>query len=322
MARLYTGEELIAVVRQRGGFNDTDSSGTSDSDILNVINEEALTTMYEVVQRCREEFYVTRERVALTTATKYRLPVRAMHNRIRDVLWVEADGTKHNLYPIPLEEQPCHTSTGDGTPLGYTFEGNHIQMLPVDGSFSGYLEIIYFLRPGELVLSTACRQITSYTPATGAIVLASNFPATWTTSLTYDIHSQYSGAELKAWNITASVASGDDMTFTAADLNGTTIGRLPVEVGDWVCVSETCALPGLPRELHPVLAQATVCRLLESTDPERFTISNAELQAMFQRQYTLFSKRDESENVTVSVWNSPHVMAGIRRTIYGKGMSY
>jgi hypothetical protein len=322
MARLYTGDELISVVRMRGGLNDTDSQGSSDTDILNVLNEEALTTLYEVVQRCREEFYLARERIPFTSATRYRIPARAMHNRVRDVLWVESDGTRHNLYPIPLEDQPCYSATGDNIPFGYTFEGNLIQILPLEGSFSGNLEVVYFLRPNELVMSTACRQVETVSLTTGAITLDSDMPTSWTTSLTYDFHSQYSGAELKAWGLTPSVAALDDMTFAAADINGTTVGRMPVEVGDYVCIAETCALPGLPRELHPVLAQAAMCRILESTDPERFQVSNTELQAMLQRQYTLFSKRDESENLTANVWNSPHVMAGVRRTVYGKGTGF
>jgi hypothetical protein len=321
MARKYTAEELIDIVRARAGMGDAETEGTTDTDILNVLNEEAQCTLYPVVQRAREEYFLTRERTSLvSTRALYRIPTRAMQMRMKAVIFVDTSGNRNHLLQIPVANQAEFASTDTSTtdPIGYSIEGNYIRLLPIDATgWSGTLEVLYFLRPGEIVLSTACRQITNV--SSGVVTIAAS-PTTWTTGDTYDVHSGSSGAELKAWDLTCSAinVATTEFTFTATDIDGSTTGRLPVAIGDWLCLSETAALPGLPRELHPVLAQAASCRFLESTDPERFQVANAELQALLKRQYELFSDRDESDQVAVGVWNSPHLIGGIRRYVYGK----
>jgi hypothetical protein len=323
MARLYTAEELIDIVRARAGMGDAATEGTTDSDILNILNEEAQCTLYPVVQRAREEYFLTREKTTLVSSQSlYRIPARAMQQRMKAVVFIDSDSNRTPLIQIPVAHQCDYSSTDTTTtdPIGYSIEGNYIRLLPLDNTgWSGYLEVLYFIRPSELVLSTACRQITNVNTTTGVVTIAAS-PTTWDTGDTYDIHSGSSGSELKAWGITCSAinVATTEFTFTAADINGSTVGRFPVAVGDWLCLSETAALPGLPRELHPVLAQAAACRFLESTDPERFQIANAELQALMKRQYELFSDRDESDQLAVPVWNSPHLIGGMVRYVYGK----
>lgn len=324
-ARLYTGEELIAIVRQRVPLNDANTEGTTSPDILNVLNEEALTSLYSVVMRAREEYFVASELITISSATsRYRINPRAMHQKIRDLIYRPDSTTRHRLHRIQRDFRARYgVNENTSTPSGYDFEGNHILLFPdVGAQFSGQLEVSFFFRPGEIDLSTNCRIVQSVNPATGLITMTDDVPLTWTTALRYDFHSPYSGAEIKAWGLAASAVGGtgteDKATFAIADVNGSTYGRYAVEAGDWCCVSEKAALPGLPREYHPALAQACVCRYKESRDPEGYQVSIQELQATIQRLYDATVQRDEGENMSVPILNSPHLGGRYRWSSYGK----
>ena len=81
-------------------------------------------------------------------------------------------------------------------------------------------------------------------------------PTGFVQDVDYYIHSPNSGSEIKAFDITASAASGTDITFTATDIDGSTFGSYAAAAGDYVCLAGECALPFLPYEMHPLVAIA------------------------------------------------------------------
>ena len=310
--RQYLAEDLIQVVRDRVVTGQAATEGTQDADILRVINDEALGRLYNAVMHCREEYYVHTTKQTMTAGTvRYRIPHRAMQTKIRDLFYWDASGNRCKLLPIPREYRANITSTSSNqtVPSGYYFEGNHIVLHPDTSTcLTGTLEIAYFFRPGELVLSTSARQITNV--AGGLITVDDDVPSTWTALLSYDIHSPHSGAEIKAWDLTASVVSANQLTFASTAMDGSTSGTLAVEVGDWLCLAEEAALPGLPREWHPVLAQAAAAAILETVDPERFQLSVQVLERSIERMYAALSNRDDSYAEAINISGSPFLIGG------------
>lgn len=305
--RQYLAEDIIQVVRDRVVTGSAATEGTQDEDILRIINDEALGRICNAVMHVREEYYVNTIRQTITAGTvRYRIPHRAMQGKIRDLFYLDSGGNRYKLLPIPREFRAGNISSASAetVPSGYYFEGNHIVLHPdTSTGLSGTLEISYHFRPGELVLSTGARQVASIN--SGVVVLNDDVPSTWTTWVTYDIHSPHSGAEIKAWDLTASVVSGSQITFSSTSTDGTGFGTLAVEVGDWVCLAEEAALPGLPREWHPVLAQAATAAILETIDPERFQLAVQGLERAIERMYEALHNRDESYAEAVSIRGSP-----------------
>ena len=113
----------------------------------------------------------------------------------------------------------------------------------------------YFFRPGDLVTSSNYRIVEGVNLTTKTLTLNSNVLATWTTGKKYDVHSAESGAEIKLWSASVTTASAKTLIFTDA-IDGSREGTAAVEVGDYVTLENEAAIPALPRELHPALAQA------------------------------------------------------------------
>lgn len=295
MPRQFTAEELIQAVRDRGGFNDADTEGTQDQDILLRLNDEASTTIYNLVIQAHREFYVVSELVPLVSTTvRYRIPARAMYQKLRDLFYV--NGTmRFPLQQISRESLGRYWTSGFAScPSAFYLEGNSIVLVPdLNASYTGSLEVSYYFRPGDLVLSTDCRLITGVNTSSKQLTVESNPPSTWDSSgEKLDVHSGKSGAEIHAWDLTTSSISGNVITLAEA-IDGSVYGTIPAGIGDYVCLANTAALPGIPREMHPVLADAATVNLLQVKDPEAYGVSKQALDAQLQKIMHVISYRVE-----------------------------
>jgi hypothetical protein len=266
MALVYTAEELIESIRNLGMVPDSGTLGGDDADIIRHINEEmSLSLIPELIEK-RQEYYVVTTRITLVSNTlKYRIPTRAIGDKLRFVRWVDTSGDKdvdplEEITPEHFHEYSWSTTT---EPEGYYIEGNYICL--IGNTFSGYLEISWYFRPGQLVLSTDARKITVINSKT--VTLSADVPTTWSTANKFDIHSAESGAEIKMWGETASAVGGSGLTtkitFTNS-IDGSVFGTHPLEVGDWVCLEKEAAIPAIPVDLHPLLIRAAAMRMAEA----------------------------------------------------------
>jgi hypothetical protein len=300
MPLVYTSDDLLEAVKNSGMIPEAQSTGCTDPDILDHLSAVLQSTIALELLKIREEYYVTTERIA--AATEVRIPHRAMGGKIRDLAYVEGSDRQY-LNAIPREDLPDYDSP-QGVE-GYYLEGNYIKLVP-PATVSGYLEIAYFMRPNDLVENTDARQVTVVSGQT--VTLASAIPDTWTTANTFDIHSQYSGAELKVWDATASVVGAvpltNQITFTTA-ISGTTYGTHAVAVGDWVCLAGESVVPALPRELHPVLVRGACLRLAEAFgDSQALQYHGVLFQSDLTRALKVFEGRVEGKPLRISGSNS------------------
>jgi hypothetical protein len=301
MSRQFTAEELISLIRKNGGFTDLDTEGTGDDDLLQYVNEELLGLYAEVAQ-LHENYFVMTDRIPMVAGkSKYRIPHRAMFQKIRNIQGVSSDGNTYPIGELSRENTSRLSTTTSSTPEAFYVESNYICIWPEMSSAEGSVDVSYLFRPGELVYSTECRQITNVSLTTGVVTIDS-VPDGFTESVLYDVHDQYSGASPKAWGLTCSDLTGNLLTFTPTDIDGSVTGRFPVEVGDWICVAETAALPGLPRELHPIIAQAVVVRIVEKKDPDHYQTAVTEFQRMLARQAKVLAMRVEGPGIQVSAY--------------------
>jgi len=263
MAKLWTTEQEIAEVRRIGAFNDVESEGKADADIINALDLVMMDELVPSLNLLKEE-YLVRNHVVTTTANQefVDVPSRAVAGMLRDIWISGTDGEGRRLLPmIGRENRPFYDNDAASYPAGFYMQGDHIVLVPkISGAKT--LQLSYMFRPGQLVKSSAYRTVSSV-DSTTSITVDSTVPTAWTTANTFDVHSPKSGAENRVFDYGAGTVSGTTITFSAA-IDGSATNTFAVEVGDYVCLAETAAVPSLPRELHPVLAQAAACRLLES----------------------------------------------------------
>ena len=307
MSRPYTLEALITSARLRGGLNVDGSAGTGmkDDDLTLLINEE-MDELVTVVLQANEEYFTVHSKITpVASISSYRIDPRAMYQQIKHVFQQnDSEQARRRCVVIHSAEQPGVLQSSD-TPMYYFIRGHDIVFRPeMSGSPSGYYDCYWYFKPGSLVKSTDCRQVTN---VTGKVVsFGSSLPASWDSNDKFDIHSKHSGAEIKQWDLSVALIGGTSITFNET-LDTTVLGRKQVEVGDWVCLEQEAALPGLPTELHPVLAQAVICRISESTqDIEAVQLHEGKLNRMIQVAVQGLNPRVETDKKVVpsdSLWN-------------------
>lgn len=290
-----TSDELITAVREAMSGANTGVLGTDDAAILSHLNKALFSKIIPEVLKAREEYYGASTQVTITPGTsRYRLPSRAMFNKLRSVLLYS---TSNGYEPIIEIDPPLRRnySSGDWSVFRKAyFEGNDLVLVPpVAGSSSpGALEFSFYFRPGDLVLTSTARQVTAVNLTTKAITLAT-VPTTFVGGVNLDIHSQLSGAEIKAWDNPIASILLTVLTMTNA-IDGSIVGTRPVAVGDWVCLQNQSVVPGIPQEFNSLLADAAALRLLKAAgDP------NLKAQAQILREETdslreVIESRDES----------------------------
>jgi len=269
MALKYLSSEIITSCRDAGMIPSASSLGSEDDDLLKKINEAIRTILVPRVIKMREEYFVARSRTALSTRARIRIPHRAMYGKLRDLWLIDSTGER---IPLSYHDEEgmsgWQSDTSDSNPSGFFLEGDYVVLLPETATtFTGYLEFVFFMRPSDLVSSsyytTVSTVVDEYTVTCGA-----TYPAAWVADYSLDIHSPYSGAELKVWDRTIHAISTSTAGVTTIEfhekIDGSVYGTHPVAIGDYICSSESCAIPALPREWHPLIARAAALYFAES----------------------------------------------------------
>lgn len=294
----YTTEELIEEVRNRAVIPDTESQGWTDDDILLYLNGEMMMELIPQVAKLHEEFMIITEVITLTPSTTIEnthieIPDRAVGSSLRDIILLL--GTDRIQVPrINREDLPSFQVTrGQGTDIrGYFIENNRIRIFP--GSSAGNaLEVSYRFRPSQLVKADSYRTLTSVDLTLNTVTTSGAAPPPFSVGDLVDIHGPNSGAEIRVFDNVITTIVGTTLTLTDP-INGTDVreGRQVVKVGDFVAPREQAAIPMLPRELHAILAQAAVCRVIEGIDDaEKLQMHTRQLNRQLQLMVFNIGKR-------------------------------
>jgi hypothetical protein len=304
MARAFTSEQLLTEVRRIGAFSDVSSEGKTDTDILNALNTVMLDELVPNLLRYREEYLVKAINQTITASDTFiNIPSRAIGNTLRDVYFVSSDLSANEYLPkISREDIPFLASLDTtNTPGGFYVEGDSIRLLP--GPTSGVLRLSYFFRPGTLVKADSYRTVASV-DSTTSVTLNSAVPTSWDTDTLFDVHSKNSGAENRYFDKVATTVSGTTLTFSTA-IDGSLADTQAIQVGDYVVEAENAAVPALPREMHPILAQAAAARMLESEgDTEMLEVARQTLARQLQNMNQILEARVEGKPIKVTNKNS------------------
>lgn len=303
----YTTEELINEVRARSVTNDTDSPGWTDADLLLYLNGEMLNELIPQVGKLQEEFMIVTELLTLTSGDQtVQVPPRAVGNSLRDVILV-IGGNRINIPHANREQiaQFAVTRGNDDNLRAYYLENTRIRLIGNAGN-GQQLEVSYKFRPSQLVLASSYRTVTNIS---GLIVTlsGSDLPSEFTVGANVDIHGASSGAEIKVWDNAIAAISGQAVTLTDP-IDGTDAreGRPAVDDGDFVAPAEQCAIPMLPREVHSILAQAAVCRVIESLDDqEKLAMHTSTLNRWLKLMEFNIGKRVEGRPRKIVNSNAP-----------------
>ena len=264
MVAAKTTADLLTEVREQCQLPDAD--GRLDSDgILRLGSQRLTSAIANMLVSLRQERWVTTHTdVTIVSGTaSYRIPSRALAAGVADILIREtASGTEWSANEIPAVDRWRYSAGAHGysrAPWSYTWEGDHIVLLPTPDA-SGYtLRIRYPRQPARLVQTSAAALITSTPTSIKAVV--SSVPSAFGSVATVDVVEGTPHGDVLLADKSATI-SGTDVTITAG------LGS-EVAAGDYVCLAGQTCVPPIPELVWPLLVAETSLAVLRAVgDPE------------------------------------------------------
>ncbi len=267
----WTTTELLADVRRSGMFPSASTvTGLTDTDLLAHADKELQSRLLSLVMAAREEFYVRVTDAALVASqSAYKVPYRSIANKLRDVSLLVGT-SERNLRRIEPERMGEDASNATGAlPWAFYMERDSVVIVPAPSSSGGAsLRLRYFARPNRLVAVSATATptiltVTADSPTTGTTrITHSATGTTLSTSTLWDIVRARPGFEHVGLDLTATgtAAGRIDVLSSSLPSDFTTANN----AGDYISAAETSPVVQLPPELHNLLYQRTLCRVLAS----------------------------------------------------------
>jgi hypothetical protein len=296
----YTNEDLLKSIKL-GCMVPVDQIALSDEDILFLASEELELDVVSSVLKAREEYYVYVKQYTKNNTGRYEIPSRATASRLRSVFLKDNNNNLYKCSEISVDEVPLvqnyYYNQGFWDPMFYiqndevVFLNNTAQSLNAQ-----YVEMHYYLEPNTLVLPERCLKITSIDTNSGVIeVEERQVPSNIAADSQIDFIQYKPSNKIKSMDISvvsvssnSPVSSQKYITVDPSDIPD------DLEVGDWIASAGETPVPQLVANLRPLLAQATICRILESQgDNNNIAIAMKKLEKMVKGMKTLVQDRTE-----------------------------
>jgi hypothetical protein len=279
----YTTTRLIAQVRMRGMIPAGDKT-FSDQNIVDLANEALQSYIVPKLLQVNEGYFVKHEDVSVSSGIDmYSLPTRAITGRVRDVQLAVTDGSVTRYVPLErIEEERLHWTAGSGTPEGYVLRGNSIILSPTPDA-DCTVRVLYYRRPGELILEADADELTTITDNGTYYVTNVAYAAGY-----YDIIKikglfDWAVYNLQAVNVTSKIA------FLKTACEG-----VP-EVGDFLCETGLSPVPQIPAELRTLLFERIKFECLNAIGDPKASAVEAACDRRWQGTQGILSNRGEGK---------------------------
>lgn len=278
-----TTTDIINSIKRRGSFPTSDTT-FSNTDFLTILDEEMQNTILPLFTMINEDYFIEyQDESIVANQDLYRINKRAMGVILRDVQLVDSNNAITSLVRLYEEDKTSTTNNEQG----YFLKGNRVQLSPKPTSAAGTLRLVYFRRPSQYVLTSACAEITSIDTATNSIVVSS-LPSTMTSNVSIDFVQAESPYDILSMDSVILGVSGTTVTFSA----------LPDDLveGDYICLSGQTCVAGIPDEILSILIQASLCVCLSSKKDSSVKLVLDKLERMKENFLELLLPRVKSDD--------------------------
>lgn len=282
----YDVTSILANVRRRGSIPDTATTGNQDVDLLAHLNSVLQLQLAAKVISAREGFYRRNYDYSVSSTNRYRIPARALGNRLAAVLLLDSAGnTVRKLDEIPYGRLSGYQSGTDTA--GYVLEADEIVLVPASpNSTVVTVRLVYYVCPNEVTTSVdaANASAIAVSSVAGSVVTLA-FNHNWTTSTKLDvIRGGPPFAHMQA-SVTPTAVGAD--TVTLSSVTG-------IAAGDYICAAELTKYPQLPDAFFPLLEHLTAMEVLKALgDRDNHKRLAEELPKLESEALTIISPRVE-----------------------------
>ena len=237
---------LLNEIRRYGSIPNTAVTGSQDTDMVAYLNRNLMSCASEVI-KCREGFMRRyKDHTLVSGQTRYRIPTRAIGNRLDAVLFLDSAGkVLRKLDEVPYGVVSNFRNVTDT--MGYHLEAGDVVLTPIAPTGQvATIRMVYYIRPAEIVdsldeASGSCFTVTAV--AGNVLTLMASHGLTTGTKI--DI--MKGGPPFEYLSVDENPSAVGASTVTVADGSR-------VEVGDYVCKADKAPIAQVPDVFYPVLA--------------------------------------------------------------------
>lgn len=282
----YTTTDLINSIRRTAHVPQGNNT-FNPADFLAIADMEMRTGVAPMIASCRENYWLTtQEQTINANVNEYPLPSLAIGSAIVDVM---INSNSNMIHLSRIEVSDIYSTQYSTRPAYcYYIQDSKVKLLP--NVIPGILTMWYYRIPSQLVLTSACAQITNIV---GADCTVNAVPSTFSTSQQMDIVSQNPGFNVLLKDTAPVTIAGSDITFPSLPTD--------IAVGDYICLSGQSCVVQSPLEWVEVLVQRAVVKIYEIQGYERkHDLAMKVLMAMEKNAMSVVSPRTIESSKVIS----------------------
>lgn len=251
----FTSDELINEMKVRQTV--PTSQGTfQDADFVRLLNAAMLQKVLPAIHRVKEEYFIKyTDSAIVANQANYAIPVRAVGGQLRDVVYLDPDGTESELPRLQPEDLKRPIPT-----YGVILRSNEIIMSPTPLNATGSIRFYYERRPNNLCVVTSAGKISSIDTVLHQVVVVTK-PSTWAVGTKIDFTSGDPIFQSRGDGYAITGISGFTISFASLPTG--------LAVGDFAAESGFSPIPQLPYEGHLVMAQYAAAWSMRSLSNKR-----------------------------------------------------
>lgn len=273
----YTIDALIDNIKLISSVPSSQNLFSTDK-FIRLANNQLFAKLVPWIMSFRSDYFLKQVEIDVASLNgSFKIPQDAIGLKIRD-LYIK-DSNKKIPY-LQLEELKNNNN------LGYYIRGNEI----VINKFkeipnTNKILLSYYRRPNFLISNSKCGQVKSINLDSNKLVL--NFFPNYAIGTELCCISSIAGFDSKFDNKPLQAVEG--FVITLDDVS-------KVEIGDWICQSNTSPIPQIPISTIPLFEQMIVIKIMESmNDRQGLENAKADYQEMEKQvRMTLFPRVDSS----------------------------
>lgn len=299
---ILTTDDILTSIKTRG-LVPTGEPTFSDTNFIQLMNEEIGLTIVPDILSVREDFFLQKSSITISgSVSLYPIPQRALGNVLKKVFYVDGSGNRYEIPRRQIVDLVFTNATTEGQPAGYMMQGDYIKIMPMPASGSGTLEVWYFERPNRLVATSSCTKITAVSSVGGTTTFTvdTDLSASWSTANTLDFVNYQSPYILWSKDVALTAVTSSTVAVATASVYDESSTSVLPGVGDYICLAGQSNIPMIPEEFHPIIAQTVVARSMEALgDLQKLQAVNGKLQEMRQAAISMIANRVEAEPVHI-----------------------
>ena len=291
----YTTQILLDRVAVKAAIPEGQETYTPE-ELLDLANQEILSTILPEILRTREDYYLTSEIIETSDSVGlYDMPERAIAGKVNDVQLV--DDSNRVIRSLPRITTAQIKDTDSGEVRAFYFQGAYIGLHPAPSS-PQKLKVSYYARPSALVLPEKAYEILSIgTDEPGEYIQVDRPVQDLERLDKVDISKGTGLYQTLNRDEVINQVDGDKIYLVTRPTN--------IKVGDYISPAGQSLFVQCPQELYPWLEELVVVKVHEANgDFDAMKLAQKKADLIRDQILSLLSPRAETEAqiITNTIW--------------------